>query len=173
MIFYVLGLMIMLIAWGFLGFFAVNQEYSYFLIIFVVLDLIGIILFSYGARKRREGTNDSRTTFRLEFQCERLEVEQYIKNFLAENQFKIVKYGMQTVYAKGNGFFTARKFISFSLEEDVALIEGWLGEGFKEKPLELPLDDGWYLRVPKRSLKNLIETMIENFNQNDKEEGLA
>ena len=112
----------------------------------------------------------NRTTFQLWYKCDREKAEEVILNFLKEMKFVASKYGDETVYRKGDGWWTARKFITYAItDENVVTVEGWIAAGTGKRPgTETNLHQGIYGGIPRENLKAMIaelETRLKNISQ--------
>ena len=95
---------------------------------------LGAILFIVGGflinSLPRKNVKKKRTPYTAEFRCSKERVEFAIDVFMKENEYSRLKYNDEEVFKKGNGWWTMRRFIKCTINDDnTVLIEGWVSAG--------------------------------------------
>lgn len=128
-------------------------------IFFTVGVLLFLAAFLYNIIPRKH-VKKNRTEYTATFNCCKERVQMAIEIFMKEKEFTLLKYGNEEVYKKGSGWWLARRFIKYTINDDnTVTIEGWvgLGVGNSVSP-ELKLK-GFFGAMPKKELINLIEEL--------------
>lgn len=81
---------------------------------------------------------------------------QTVESILSQKKFEKKTINAEPVYVKGDGLIAPMQCVSISLGDGILIIEGWIrSAGFGESELK-----GFVSMVPKKSLKSVIETII-------------
>ncbi len=134
----------------------------------IALFALVLMVISYFTKKKNIRKNRSITMFDVRIEKEKM--EQVIKDFLAKKGFALTDYvNNEQVYRLGSGVWTARKYLAYHYQENKLILESWVsmssGKGIGE---EIPLDNGFFAKVPKNQLKKIIDefaTTIANANK--------
>ncbi len=127
-----------------------------------------LMVVSFYTKKKNIRKNRSITMFDVRIEKEKM--EQVIKDFLAKKGFALTDYvNNEQVYRLGSGVWTARKYLTYHFQENKLILESWIsmssGKGTGD---EMPLDNGFFAKVPKSQLKKIIDelaTTIANANK--------
>lgn len=125
-----------------------------------VLFFLGLIIVIVASLIPSKSVVKNRTSFKIDFSCDRATADEKIQKFLGENGFKQRQYLDEIVYQKGEGFWTARYFLKYQLEENYAVVEAWISSGLgKTVTTEIPLDSKFYGSLVKTNLRNLVNLL--------------
>lgn len=102
----------------------------------------------------------ARTSFDVTVTKELQAADEAMKSILAQDGYKPVEYGAETVWKKGTGLATAMHFIKTEFEGNTLHIWGWVqigvaSVGGKERELK-----GFTASVPKKSVKKTIKKIM-------------
>ena len=108
----------------------------------------------------RKNVRKKRTPYTVEYKCSKERVEFAIDIFMKDNEYTHLKYNDEEVFKKGNGWWTMRRFIKCTINDDnTVLIEGWVSAGVgNAASTEIALT-GFYGAVPKKILIGEIEEL--------------
>lgn len=168
MILYGIGIFIACIGGVSLGLWVGGLQNNVLLIVGFVLVISGFIIAIAGSFIGKKSVKPNRSFFDLPFAGEAESAEEKLKEILTAHGFLPVQYGEETVYKLGNGFWTARKFIRYSVFEEKIVLGAWISIGMGNKPnTEYPLDNRLTGSFPKKKLKRIVEDIADNFRKED------
>ena len=151
----IIGIVLM----GMGGFCAGLGETTMFLVLFVagILLIVAACLINSLPRKN---VKKKRTPYTVEYKCRKERVEFAIDLFMKENEYTRLRYNDEDVFKKGNGWWTMRRFIKCTINDDnTVLIEGWVSAGVgNAASTEIALT-GFYGAVPKKIVIGEIEEL--------------
>ncbi len=168
MILYFIGFIICFIGGGCLGVWFNQMDNKPLLIIGCIFVTIGLVLAILGSYLGKKKVNPERTTFEVEYMGN--DAEQIIQKKLKDYGFKPFRYADEDVYRLGNGFWTARKLLKYTIIDHKIVIVAWVAMGMGSRPnQELPLDTNFLGCIPKKKLRIVVEELIEVINKANSE----
>lgn len=166
MILYGIGIVIACFGGVCLGLWVGGLDNDVLLIAGAVLVIIGFIITIAGSFLGKKKVKPNRSFFDLPYSGESAKAEERLKEILTAQGFAPVQYGEETVYKLGSGFWTARKFIRYTVSEDKIVLGAWISIGMGNKPnTEYPLDNRIMGGFPKKQLKKIVEDIVNTFRQ--------
>lgn len=130
---------------------------SFFLILGVVFYLL-----SYFVGKNNP--NPSRSTYEIEFTFFDEEADRVLQEFIQDRKFKQIRYRKEKVYRYGSFISTARKYMTYKIEDHKVILTAWVTTGFGRNPKkEYPLDREDYEYLEKVKFIRVIDDMIDTF----------
>ena len=135
------------------------DEYLTATILFGVGVLLFIAAFLYSIIPRKH-VNKKRTEFVAPYKCSKERVQFAVDIFMKEKEYKPMQYLDEEVYKKGNGWWLARRFIKYTINDDnTVLIEGWIGTGIGNSVATEMNLKGFFGGWPKQQVKKDIEEL--------------
>lgn len=166
MILYGIGIAIACIGGVCLGLWVAGMKNDAILLTGVFLVAVGFVITIVGSFLGKKKVKPNRSFFDLPFTQEAVSAEERLREILAAKGFTAVQYGEETVYKLGSGFWTARKFIRYSVFEDKIVLGAWVSIGMGDRPnTELPLDNRFTASLPKKQLKKIVDDIVAIFGQ--------
>lgn len=160
MVLYVIGIILCCIGGGCLGVWMNQTENTPLLITGIIIIVIGLVVTVIGSYLGKKKVKPERTTFEVEYNGDN--AEQIIQKVLNDYGFKPFHYADEDVYRLGNGFWTARKLLRYTILDKKIVIVAWIAMGMGSRPnQELPLDTAFLACIPKKKLRKVVEEVIE------------
>ena len=161
LVFYILGIICCAVGGWYIGtgIYGDVENYIIAAILFGVgaLCLVGGILYASLPRKH---VKKKRTEYVATYNCSEERVRFAINSFMLEKEFKPLQYLDEEVYKKGNGWWMARRFIKYTINDDnTVTIEGWVSMGVGNVASTEDNLNGFLGFAPKQQLKKDIEEL--------------
>ena len=135
-------------------FFSFSEETS---LIGLGLIIVGLGVVCIGMFCGKKNPKKRRSEFRIPLKCSVQEANGILNSILPKHKFHMVNYGKEKVLQSGDGFWTARKFLKISFEDEMLVMEAWISAGLGSKPnTEYPLDGKFVAAVPKQQLQKVV-----------------
>lgn len=166
MVVYIIGIIICVIGGGMLGW-GIPQEDTTMIIAGGCIAGVGLIVTIIGSLLGKKNVKPNRTSFDVPYSG--VDAEEKIKKLLTEYGFVPVQYGTESAYRLGCGFWTARKFVRYTILEDKIVIVAWVSMGMGNRPnVEMQLDDKFTACLPKNKLKSVVLDIVKKLNDEAK-----
>ncbi|MGN1200786.1 MAG: hypothetical protein ACI4R8_00780 [Candidatus Caccovivens sp.] len=133
----------------------------------ITMIVIGIVLLVLGftfsivlPAVPAKNVPQNRTKFKIVYDCDSESAEKFVQSFLKQKKFKQKVLNNENVFCKGNGFWTARKVLTYKIEDDGIFVDAWIATGIGKAVIqELALNENFYGALPKKQLKRIIEEL--------------
>lgn len=125
------------------------------IVIAIILEIIMNVVGSKNVKKNRKIID-------VEIDAtQQAQLESTIQSILKNNGYTLIPYNNEHVYKKGQGLWTARKFINYYFDNNKLYIEGWVSIGVGNKPNEeFPIDENFFIKVPKQQVQKVMNDIV-------------
>lgn len=166
MVVYIIGIIICVIGGGMLGW-GIPQENATLMIAGGCIAVVGLIVTVIGSLLGKKNVKPNRSSFDIPYSGD--DAKQRMEKILEEKGFIPVQYGTESAYRLGSGFWTARKFVRFTVLEDKIILVAWVSMGMGNKPnIEMQLDDKFTASLPKAKLKSVVLDIVKKLSEEEK-----
>lgn len=167
MIVYIIGIVLCVIGGGCLGW-GFSAEDSTLMIVGGCIAAVGLIVTIFGSMLGKKHVKPNRSSFDVTYAGEDADLR--MQQILAEKGFVQVQYGNEPAYRLGTGFWTARKFLRYTIHEDKIIIVAWISMGMGNRPnVEWQLDDKFVGCLPKKKLRGIVLEIVQELKQNSEQ----